>query len=552
VIIIAEEFTEEEKKILAPYFTSVDKPIYAFTGRVPEEVVAVLFSKYSRSTHSLRKNFLKLVKDTDSGFQEILDTLGSGSDEGFTSALVKARDFFQRILVGYGDDSVGELGMAHVACEDVSNIATKRLEDARLSSPLEKSTRYVVYDRTKFLREPVIMQSEFADEYVKVNELLLNTYHEQMEPMKEFVRKHWPIEKSNILGKNYAEFTDEKDLEKARKAYESSVKAKACDVLRYYLPASTLTNLGITANGRGFEYLISKLMSDELEEVRNIGKLMFEELSKVIPSLVKRAAPSDYVRETRKGMCDHAKKVFADLSPERQGTVTLIDYDANAEIKVVSAALYQFSSLPLAQIRKKVEGMSSEERMEVVNKYMDKRTNRREKPMRAAETAYYTFDILSDYGAYRDLQRHRMLTQIAQPLTVVNGYDVPPEIKDSGFEEKFGECMNVASDFYNKVYPEFPHEAQYAVPFACKFRYMFTFNLREAFHLIELRSMPQGHSSYRSIAQEMFRKIEKVHPVFAKYMRYVFLDKRDSLGSLWGEFEKQTALEKLGEKVIKL
>jgi thymidylate synthase ThyX len=215
-VVNIDNFTEEEQKILAPYFTNLNKPVYAFTGRVPEEVVAVLFSKYSRSTDSLRKNFLKLVKDPDSGFQEILNTVGAGKEAGFTSALEKARDFFQRILVGYGDDSVGELGIAHVACENVSNIATKRLEDARLTSPLEKSTRYVVYDKTMFLREPRIMSSEFAKEYVAVNELLLNTYAEQIEPTKNYVRKQWPIEEFDLFGKKISEITDERELKRSR------------------------------------------------------------------------------------------------------------------------------------------------------------------------------------------------------------------------------------------------------------------------------------------------------------------------------------------------
>lgn len=548
--IIAEEFTGEERKILEPYFTNVDRPIYAFTGRVPEEVVAVLFSKYSRSTDSLRRNFLKLVKDPDSGFQEILDSLGSGGDIGFAAALANARDFFQRILIGFGDDSVGELGMAHVACEDVSNIATKRLESARLTSPLEKSTRYVVYDKAKFLREPRLMQSEFADGYIKVNELLLNTYEGQIEPMKKFVKKHWPIGEFDLFGKKITDVTDERELTRAKKAYEAAVKAKALDVLRYYMPASTLTNVGITANGRGFEYLITKLMSDELEEVRSIGKLMHEELSKVIPSLVKRSAPSEYYTETMKGMQNLAAVTFENEAHKKSGTVTLVDYDKSAEEKVVAAALYSFSTLPMKLIRKKVRKMTSEERLKVIDAYIGKRSNRREKPMRAAETAYYTFDILSDYGAYRDLQRHRMLTQIAQPLTVVNGYDTPPELAEAGFEEKFHECMKAAADFYNKVYPKFPNEAQYVVPFAYRIRCLFVLNLREAFHLIELRSMPQGHASYRRIAQDMFEQIRKVHPVFAHYMRYVFLDRRDSLGRLRGELETQKQLAKLGGREI--
>lgn len=546
MVTVADEFTEEEKRILEPYFTNLDKPVFAFTSRVPEEVVAVLFSKYSRSTQSVRRNFLALVKDQESGFREILDSVGSGGEKGFTAALNKARDFFQRILVGYGDDSIGELGMAHVACEDVSNIATKRLENARLTSPLEKSTRYVIYDRTKFLKEPRIMASEFAEEYVKVNELLLGTYAEQIEPMTDFVRKQWPIEEFELFeGKKYSELSDEAERERSRKAYDAAVKAKALDVLRYYMPASTLTNVGITANGRGFEYLISKLMSDELEEVRTIGRMMHEELSKVIPSLVKRAKPSDYYSSTRKGMFELANSFLAGAKAKKAGTITLIDYDKKAEEKVVAAALYGFSSLPMSQIRKKARKMTAEERLKVVEEYMGKRTNRREKPMRAAEAAYYTFDILSDYGAYRDLQRHRMLTQIVQSLTIANGYDVPPEIEEAGFAGKFNECMKKAASLYRKIYPKFPHEAQYIVPFAYKIRYLFILNLREAFHLIELRSVPQGHASYRRVAQEMFRQIKKVHPTFAEYMRYVNLEERDSLGRLKSELRTQEKLAKL-------
>ncbi|MAG16254.1 thymidylate synthase [Candidatus Woesearchaeota archaeon] len=550
---MTDSFTEEEKKILAPYFTNLDKPVYAFTNRVPEEVVAVLFSKYSRSISSVRKNFLRLVKDPNAGFQEILDTVGSGEGKGFTAALEKARNFFQRILVGYGDDSIGELGMAHIACEDISNIATKRLESARLTSPLEKSTRYVIYDKTKFLREPKIMRSEFADEYVRVNELLLNTYAEQIEPMIAYVKKQWPIEDADLFqGKKYSEISDEAELKRAEKAYESSVKAKALDILRYYMPASTLTNMGITANGRAFEYLISKLMSDELEEVRSIGRMMKEELSKVIPSLVKRAKPSDFVIETRKGMQQLTNKMFENETSETGETVALIDYDKDAEVKIVSSALYEFSNLPMAQIREKVNAMATEERLKVLEEYIGKRTNRREKPMRAAEAAYYTFDMLSDYGAYRDLQRHRMLTQIPQALTVAHGYDIPPELAEVGFEDKFHECMKAAEELYHKLHAKYPHEAQYVVPFAYKIRYLFVFNLREAFHLIELRSVPQGHPSYRYVAQEMFRQIKNVHPVFAQYMRYVYLDERDSLGRLKGELKTQEKLAKLGGKEIDL
>ncbi len=546
---MGDAFTEEEKRILEPYFTNLDKPVFAFTSRVPEEVVAVLFSKYSRSVHSIRKNFLDLVKDPESGFKGILDTVsGSGSNDAFTAALAKARDFFRRILVEYGDDSVGELGMAHVACEGVSQIAAKAIESARLSSPLEKSTRYVVFDKGSYHKPSAIMNSKFAADYAGVCDELFETYSSGIEPTKAFVREKWPISDFDFNGKKIAEMADETEIKRAKTAYESSVKAKALDILRYYLPASTVTNLGVTANGRAFEYLISKLMSDELEEVRGIGKLMHEELSKVVPSLVKRAAPSNYLTETKKGMRAVAAAKLSGTRIKKQPTVTLASYDKDAEIKVVAAALYQFSHHPLSQLLKMVKKMTAEERMRVIDEYMGKRSNRRERPLRAAEAAYYQFDVLSDYGAYRDLQRHRIMTQIPQLLTVEHGYDTPPEMAEAGFDKEFHRCMKKAATVYRKIAAEMPLEAQYAIPLAYRIRYIMQFNLREAYHLIELRSVPQGHPSYRHVVQEMFRQIKAVHPTLVHYMKFVNLDERDALGRLKTELRKEEKLASLDGK----
>lgn len=546
---LSDAFTEEEKRILEPYFTNLDKPVFAFTARVPEEVVAVLFSKYSRSAHSIRKNFLDLVKDHESGFKSILDTVSSsGSNEAFAAALVKARDFFRRILVEYGDDSVGELGIAHVACEDVSQIAAKRIEDARLTSPLEKSTRYVVFDKGKYHKPAAIMNSKFAEEYAAMCDELFSTYSSEIDAVKAFVREKWPIADFDFSGKKMTQMADEAEIKRAKTAYESSVRAKALDILRYYLPAATVTNIGITANGRAFEYLASKLMSDELEELREIGRLMHEELSKVVPSLVKRAAASNYLAETKKGMRAFAAAKLANAKIRKQPTVTLVSYEKDAEINVVAAALYQFSHHPLSQLSKIAKKMTADERMKVVDEYMGKRSNRRERPLRAAETAYYQFDVLSDYGAYRDLQRHRIMTQIPQLLTAGHGYDTPPEIIEAGFGEQFHRCMKKAAALYKKIAAEMPMEAQYVVPLAYRIRYIMQFNLREAYHLIELRSTPQGHPSYRHVVQEMFRRIKAVHPALVHYMKYVNMDELDALGRLKSELRKEEKMAEMDGK----
>ncbi len=539
---MADAFSDDERKILEPYFTNLDKTVFAFTAKVPEEVVAVLFSKYSRSAHSIRKNFLNMVKDPESGFKEILESVGSSSNNAFTAALTKARDFFRRILVEYGDDSVGELGIAHVAFENVSQIAAKKIEDARLTSPLEKSTRYVVFEKGSYYKPQAIANSEFAAEYNALCDELFEAYGNQLEPMKAFVRERWPIAEFDFNGKKIAGM-DEAEAKRARAAYESSVKAKALDILRYYLPAATFTNLGMTANGRAFEYLISKLMSDDIEEIRDIGRMMYEELSKVIPSLVKRAAPSSYLSETRKGMRAFAAAKLNSVKVKKHPTVTLVSYDRDAETKVVAAALYQFSSHPLLQLTKIAKKMTPEERVGVIDELMGRRGSRRERPLRAAEAAYYQFDVLSDYGAYRDLQRHRIMTQIPQLLTDENGYDVPPEIAEAGFGKEFNSLMKKAAAVYRKIAAAMPLEAQYAVPMAYRIRYLMQFNLREAYHLIELRTVPQGHPSYRHVAQEMLRQIQAVHPSLAKWMKYANMDELDALGRLKSELRKEEKMD---------
>ncbi|MBI2144997.1 FAD-dependent thymidylate synthase [Candidatus Woesearchaeota archaeon] len=546
---MADAFSEDERKILEPYFTNLDKPVFAFTSRVPEEVVAVLFSKYSRSMHSIRKNFLDLVKDPESGFKGILESVsGSGSNDAFTTALAKSRDFFRRVLVEYGDDSVGELGVAHVAFENVSQIAAKKIEDARLVSPLEKSTRYIVFEKGNYCKPATIANSGLAAEYAKLCDDLFDAYSSQLEPMKAFVRERWPITEFDFNGRKISQLTDETEAKRAKTAYESSVKAKSLDILRYYLPAATFTNLGVTANGRAFEYIISKLMSDELEEIREIGRMMHEELSKVIPSLVKRAAPNNYLAETRKAMRSFAAAKLSQAKAKKQATVTLVSYDKDAEVKVVAAALYQFSSHPLSQLTKIAKKMTEDERAKVIDEFIGRRSARREKPLRAAETAYYQFDVLSDYGAYRDLQRHRIMTQIPQPLTTENGYDIPPEIIEAGFETQFNTLMRKAASVHRKIAAEMPLEAQYAVPLAYRIRYLMQFNLREAYHLIELRSVPQGHPSYRHVVQEMFRQIQAVHPALAKWMKYVNLDELDALGRLKSELRKEEKLAAFEKK----
>lgn len=504
------EFTFEEQTLLAPFVSNLDKSVFVLTN-LPDVVKGALFARYSRTDKSLRRVLLdEFIKAPETGFSEIV---GFQQDNGVSQivAVKKAEEFYDRVLVGYGDDSVAELGGAHIACEDVSNVATKVLEDSRIGlSPLEKSTRYVYFDqkkdgRYKYYRDSEIMSSEFAEKYVQTCDLLFDTYVSLMEKIKRYEEERHP-----------------KDEGVSDRAYASTIRAKTCDVIRGLLPAATISNVGIFGNGRAFEYLITKMYAHQLREMADIASAMQAELSKTIPSFVKRASNEygqktvEYLKETQKQMEQHAPRDV------RQGEwMELVDYDERAEEKIITAMLYAYTHLPMHELKQKVKNMTLEEKKRMVDAYLSKRANRRHKPGRALEQAYYTFDILADYGAYRDLQRHRMLSQERQDLTTAHGFETPKDIIDAGCEKEFVEAMQAADTTYNEIARKYPKQAQYVVPLQYRIRWYASMNAREVYHFTELRSARQGHPSYRKIAQEVYRLAREKHPLIFEHCKFV-------------------------------
>ena len=524
-----ENFTPAERERLAPFFTNVDRPVFGL--RLPQEVAGALFSRYSRSAKDLRRTFL----DEFLGDADLSAVLGAPAPAGGDDPAVRrARAFYDRVLIGYGDDSVAQLGGAHVACEEISNVAAKYLEDARIGiAPLEKSTRYVRFDRKDssgrhlFFVEPTLADSRHARDYRKLMEVLFETYSRQMEPMIEHVRQAVPLERTELrhprTGETvtYAEARKDETLARwAETAYRSTVRAHACDILRGYLPAATRTNVGLFGVGQAFEYLLSKCYSSDLAELRDLGAAIHQELGTLIPSFVKRAQASSYLSET----FAQTRALAGELAtgPAREApAVTLVDYDGQAEERIIAAILYPHATHPLSQLRELAARLPDERKQAVLDAYMKGRQHRREKPGRALEQVYYTFDIIANLGAYRDLQRHRLLSQERQDFTTAHGYDTPPEITEAGFDDDYRRCMDHAAEVHERIRADHPRQAQYVVPFAYRTRWYMKMNLREAVHIGELRTMPQGHPDYRSITQEMWRQIGAVHPRLAGYARFI-------------------------------
>ncbi len=505
----AEEFTGEEADILRRYFTNLHKPVFALVN-LPEVVKGALFARYSRSPKSLRRLFLE-------EFVGELDVRGDQSIDA-TVGLERAEDLYDRVFMEYGDDSVAQLGGVHLACEQASNVMTKVLEWGRLMSYLEQSTRYIAYDtrlggRYRYFRDPEVLASPYGTRYVADLDRLFDAYAGLAPKLQEFFREQTPKSDGD------SDFI-----------YRQAIKAKAFDAVRGVLPAASLSNVGIYGSGQGYEALLLRMRAHPLPEAREYANLMLTELRKVIPSFLKRVdlpergvAWSDYIGARREAMEDVVDELFPEPAMESDPVeVCLVDHDPDGEIKMIAAMLYPHVHLSERRVEERVRGMSTEERLAVARAYIGERGNRRHKPGRAFERTAYRFDVVSDYGAFRDLQRHRMMTIEWQPLTPYHGYTRPPAVDAAGLAGEFDAAMQRSSALYDLLADEYPDQATYAVSLAYRLRYVMQMNAREAMHLIELRTGPQGHPAYRRVGQQMHRLIaeEAGHRVVAEAMRF--------------------------------
>ena len=518
-----ESWSPAEADILRRYFTNLDGPVFALVN-LPEVVKGALFARYSRTAKSLRRLFLdEFVGDLDMSGDHSVDA---------TVGLQRAEQLYEKVFFEYGDDSVAQLGGVHLACEQASNLLTKVLERGRLMAYMEKSTRYVAYDtrlpngRYRYYRSPEVLASPLGARYVGEMDRLFDAYAKLLPVLYEFfAARHSKIE-------------GESDF-----ALRQAIKAKAFDTLRGLLPSSATSNLGMYGSGQGYEAILLRMRAHPLPEARDYADLMLTELRKVIPSWVRRVdvadrgtAWSEYMEKNSAAMADLASSVFgsegadegaagdAGASTSDEPGVTLVDWDPDAEVKVVTAMLYPYTHLSEDELARRVSEMTVQQRMEVMDSYAGERTNRRHRPGRALERSSYRFDVVSDYGAFRDLQRHRLLTIEWQSLTPYHGYTMPEAVTEAGGAGVYEEAMGRSASLYEALEDHFGATvAAYAVTLAHRERYSVQMNAREAMHMLELRTTPQGHPEYRKVCQKMHRLIadKAGHPAIAGMMSFV-------------------------------
>ena len=522
-----DEFTPQERDLLSPHFTNLDRPVFALVN-LPETIKGALFARYSRYPGTLRRLFIEeFAEDAPEGGRPFEGEEGE-----------RAAGIYERVFLGYGDDSIAQVGGAHIACEWVSNILTKVLQRGRLAAYLEQSTRYIPYDQPmpesagggyRYYRD-----DELGPEFQQAMDELFSIYSSSLETVRVWAAERWPR-------------GDEPEA-----AWGRSIRAKALDLLRGLLPAATLSHVGMFASGQAYEQLLLRMLSSPLPEARGFGEMILTELKKVMPSFVARVERPDrggewisYLERRR----DAAESAAARLGLDRREgsdapSVELIRVDGSEE-DLIAASLFESTSVSEREALDRVRALPPDERAEQIANLAGERANRRHRPGRGWEAVNYRFEIVSDYGGFRDLQRHRMLTCQWQRLGPHLGAGLPEEVREAGAGDDYQRALELSRKEFDRLEQAgLTDAAPYALCLGYRIRYILDLNAREAMHLIELRSGREGHPTYRAVAQAMHERIAAVHPGIAAAMTHVDASREPRLERIMGEI--RTHRKRLG------
>lgn len=508
------------KAFLDDAITNSTGDVYGFTEKLSSVTIAAAMARLSRRGDDMRVTLL---------------------DEFATSA-DKDQKLIQKVITAYGDDSVQQLVGQHMVVENASNLLTKKLEWGRLGAYLEQSTRYIYYDqKDKKGNYRFYVPPQFDNNTKNIYSLAMNKifdlYSVMVRTLTTYVRKNSSIPAS------------ERDI-----AWQGATRAQACDAIRTVLPVATKSTVGIFASGQALESLIMHLLADELKEARLTGQKLLDEGRKIFPAFLERADKAErggaiiaYKAKTFSSVKELAKKYLPQNYGQQDQPVMLTNVYPNNEFDLIPNMVYEHSNLSLKEIKQEVEKWSYDKKEAVFMAYIGERLNRRHKPGRALENVYYSWDIVCDYGIFRDLQRHRMVDDLAwQPLTPRYGYEIPSLIEQADLVEQFEQCFDISMELYSQLQSAgYELEAQYATLLGHKMRWKVSYNVREAFHLHELRTSPQGHPGYRKLVGQMHELLAQHHPLLAEAMKFVNKDEDPELTRLAAERATQYKLKLL-------
>jgi thymidylate synthase ThyX len=445
------------------------------TKKLSPETIAVTFAKTSRSPKS---------------FDEIAAEL---SDK-------RSADFHEKWVVGYGHSSVAEHAVLHIAVENISRLAVECLESNRLASYTEKSSRYQIWDEDHFFIPEEIQGSNVVDKYSKTCKLLFKEYQIAFGKVRKYLSEIKTRQK-----------------EESERAYTNRIRACSADVCRYYLPTSSLANVGVSINARALEHTLQKMLSHPLSEVRKIGEEIKTVSLKNIPTLIKYADRNDYLIQIESEITKQSSKVIS-RGISDDAWCECADYDEDGEFQILAALFYRFSNLSFKEAYEHISQLR-QPKLESITESLLGKLGKHDIPVRELEYAQISFDLIIDQGAYFELKRHRMMAQTSKSFSPQLGYAIPKIIGESGLLDNFKTAMEKARETFYSIHEIHPHASSYILPNAYNRHVFLKMNLRTALHLIKLRSAPNAHFAIRRVAQRIAEEIRNKYPLFAPYFK---------------------------------
>jgi thymidylate synthase ThyX len=506
-------------RFLEPFATRPDGLVTVLRN-LPPEIVGALCSRASRAEGSLLEVLLReyIYPIVDGDDPELAGELESTVEflrhRGFRNVLNnhRAQAFYAKWLSQYGDDSIAQMTGTHVLVWGVSQVALKFIEDQRVGlEPIEKSTRYVHFGRKVggrylyYIPSPDLERLGRGEDYARTLDALFDTYVALLEPLQAWLEANFD-ESPAILEK------------------------KAFDTLRGLLPMATVGQVAIRGNAQAFEYLINRTGRHRLGELRWFSGALRRELEEEIPSLLLRLddpRSGDYQEYLARR--DERVRELLDAAPaggrssvegpSARPPVSLVEWDPHAEARILAGILFASGDLGWTEAFEMARTLAPGEAEAIFERYLGGRPARWYKTGRALENSYLRFEILMDIGSYRDLHRHRMMTQQRQLFSARHGYATPPEIEDAGLADRWHQALGAAGALADSLSAEDPFLAQYAVPLAYRVRFHQWQNFRQLFWETELRTISQGHPAYRAVEQEKYRQVKARFPLLARYIQ---------------------------------
>jgi thymidylate synthase ThyX len=508
-------YSATQRRLLERHFSVVDGPAHAdiyLVRNLPPEVAATLNGVYSRSSKSMRDQFLERLEGglaaTGKRLEDVVDT--DVPRDVLSAAMAdKSGQFLKTYAIDHGHNSLREGSVVHLAVERVSQLVTRFVQRERRCSFEESSTRYISFSAETHWRDPDVLAAggDVAAAYDAVLADTFALYTECSERLLQHLQRLRPLQQGEKEG-----------------PWQRALKAEAFDAARYLLTPAIHTKWGLVADARTLSEIVTALLSHPLAEFRIVGERMRQQAQQALPTLLAHARPNAFLQAQHETLRRLATELAVHRAPAtaataQPGQVVLLQHDPELDDRLLASLLYEHASEPFATLQAAVRALTDGQRRALLDQAMQQRGAHDAWPLGLEGAAPFEFEVLVDFGAYRDIGRHRKGFQQQQPLSTAHGFAVPPLIVEAGLQDRYADVLARAAAHQRRVAERFPHAAGYVTPFAFLQRVRIVFDPRQLAYFIELRSGPEGHFAYRKVALDMFAHLQRVSPLFAQFVR---------------------------------